>query len=514
MNLTQKIKEIKNKNPILRRAAMIGAISLATTSGIAQEHNNTGSGEDIKNKQEISIGEKQTNNAECAMYINQIELNADSPIEQIYKIEDYKAFYSPYLDESKGGIVFVQYQMSDADAYARANGGSSEKFAEALSSFSERAKALGYEEEIKSLEDAQQCIEKYKESNKKKNKYIGEELDRNYRESGLFGAQQQKDFVSKLNAGNLQMAEHEKSHARNGQYMKDIDIGHIMLSPGGIYLAHMADELQAQISGKNIEASETGIAKFFAEYGNLYYEQYTANILNDDSYKRMFAYSLSEEMGEEVLSAKINNSFLDMSLSGKDNKGNLCSINAVKTSRGFVYFTGEEDVTSAKIGGKTLALNCLTNEQGQALKDKNGNIIPVRVIYDNGDFKVSLEEKKFKTTEMDKKQEEAIKFILRNLSPEEQNLVNNALKKYCEQDANKLTLLWLQDKDSLLKIREETEAKNFATDIEYIKNKRAEIQQNLWAQKAADMKLVRLGSQKGETLQLAPEIFQIQQNIR
>ncbi len=513
MNLTQKIKEIKNKNPILRRAAMIGAISLATTSGIAQEHNNTGSGEDIKNKQEISIGEKQTNNAECAMYINQIELNADSPLEQIYKIEDYKAFYSPYLDESKGGIVFVQYQMSDADAYARANGGSSEKFAEALSSFSERAKALGYEEEIKSLEDAQQCIEKYKESNKKKNKYIGEELDRNYRESGLFGAQQQKDFVSKLNAGNLQMAEHEKSHARNGQYMKEIDTGNIMLSPGGIYMAHMADELQAQISGKNIEGSEKGIATFFAEYGKQYYDKYTANILNDASYKRMFAYSLNEEMGQGLLSAGINNSFLDMS-SGKDNKGNYCSVNAVETSKGFVYFTGEEDVTSAKVGGKTVALNCLTNEQGQALKDEKGNIISAQVIHDDNGFRVSLSEKDFKTTDMDKNQEEAIKFILRNLSPQEQALVSEALKKYCDQDANKLTQAWLQDKDSLLKIREESDTKNFAEDMEYIKNKRAETQQNLWAQKAADMKLVQLGSQKGSTLQLTVEMFQSAQNIR
>lgn len=50
--------------------------------------------------------------------------------------------------------------------------------------------------------------------------------------------------------------------------------------------------------------------------------------------------------------------------------------------------------------------------------------------------------------------------------------------------------------------------------MEYIKNKRAETQQNLWAQKAADMKLVQLGSQKGSTLQLTAEMFQSAQNIR
>lgn len=511
MNVPEKIKELRNKMTSIRRAAVIGAFSLAaTTPGLAQEKSQQ-TADNLPEKQNLLSHENETEASKTTFYINNIELNADSPLEQIYKIDDFKAFYSPYLDEGKGGIVFVQYHMSDADAFARANQG--DKYAAALAAFAERARVLGYEDEIKSLEDARQCIEKYKTSNKKKSKYIVEELNKSYYENGLFGAQQQKDFVNKLNASNLQMAEHEKSHAANGQYMKDIDTGHVMLSPGGIYLAHMADELQAQISGKNIEATEMGIAKFFAEYGKQYYDKYTANILNDASYKRMFAYSLNEEMGQGLLSAGINNSFLDMSR-GKDNKGNYCSVNAVETSKGFVYFTGEEDVTSAKVGGKTVALNCLTNEQGQALKDEKGNIVSAQVIHDDNGFRVSLSEKDFKTTDMDKNQEEAIKFILRNLSPQEQALVSEALKKYCDQDANKLTQAWLQDKDSLLKIREETEATNFATDIEYIKNKRAEIRQNLWAQKAADMKLIRLGSQRGNTLQLTPEIFQSQQNIK
>lgn len=514
MNLSEKIKKLKNKTSSLRKAAVIGAVSFATATPVLAQEKGQNTSDNFPKKQNTLTQENSIKASETALYVNNVELKADSPLEQIYKVDDYKAFYSPYLDEGKGGIVFVQYHISDADAFARASGNTSEKYGEVLSAFAERAKALGYEEEIKSLEEARQCIEKYKASSKKKNKYIGEELDKTYHENGLFGAQQQKDFVSKLNAGNLQMAEHEKSHALNGQYMKDIDTGNIMLSPGGIYLAHMADELQAQISGKNIEASEKGIAKFFAEYGNQYYDKYTANILNDVSYKRLFAYSLKEEIGEGLLSAEINNSFLDMSQMCKDNKGNLCSVNAVETSKGFVYFTEGQDVTSANVGGKNVALNCLTNEQGQALKDEKGSIIPARVIHDDNGFRVSVSEKDFKTTEMDKRQEEAVKFILRHLSPEEQTLAKNALKKYCEQDANKLTQTWLQDKDSLIKIRKEADSKSFAEDMEYIKNKRAETQQNLWAQKASDMKLVQLGSQKGSTLQLMPEIFQTQPNIR
>ena len=514
MNISERIKKIKNKTTSLRQAAVIGAFSVAATApGLAQEKSQS-SVDNLTKNQNILAQENIMKVSETALYINNIELNADSPLEQIYKIDDYKAFYSPYLNEGKGGIVFVQYHLSDDNAFARANGCDAKKYGEVLFAFAERAKSLGYDGEIKSLEDVAQCIEKYKTSDKKKRKYIGAELDKAYRESGLFVAQQQKDFVQKLNLSNLQMAEHEKSHAANGQYMKDIDMGNIMLSPGGIYMAHMADELQAQISGKNIESSEKGIAKFFAEYGKQYYDKYTANILTDASYKRMFAYSLNEEIGEGILSAEINNSFLDMSISGKDNKGNLCSVNAVETSKGFVYFTGEQNVSSAKVGRKTVALNCLTNEQGQALKDEKGNIIPVRVIHDDNGFRVSLSERGFTTTEMDKKQEEAIKYILRHLSPEEQTLAKSALKKYCEQDAGKLTQAWLQDKASLLKIRAESDTKNFAEDLEYIKNKRAETQQSLWAQKAADMKLVRLGSQKGSTLQLAPEIFQAQQTIR
>lgn len=514
MNISERIKKIKNKTTSLRQAAVIGAFSVAATApGLAQEKSQS-SVDNLTKNQNILAQENIMKVSETALYINNIELNADSPLEQIYKIDDYKAFYSPYLNEGKGGIVFVQYQMSDANAFARANGCNPEKYEEALLFFAQRAKTLGEDGKIESLADAKQCIEKYKTSDKKKRKYIGVELDKTYQESGLFGAQQQKDFIQKLNISNLQMVEHEKSHAANGQYMKDIDMGNIMLSPGGIYMAHMADELQAQISGKNIEATEKGIAKFFAEYGKQYYDKYTANILTDASYKRMFAYSLKEEMGEGVLSAEINNSFLDMRVSGRDNKGNLCAVNAVETSKGFVYFTGEQDVTSAKVGGKTVALNCLTNEQGLALKDEKGNIIPAQVIHDDNGFRVALPEKNFNTTEMDNKQEEAIKYILRNLSPQEQGLVEDALKKYCEQDANKLTQAWLQDKDSLLKIREEAGAKNFAEDLEYIKNKRAETQQKLWAQKAADMKLVQLGSQKGSTLQLTPEIFQAQKSVR
>lgn len=95
-----------------------------------------------------------------------------------------------------------------------------------------------------------------------KDRYIGEALSQNYADSGLQAARTLKETVADLNEANLKMAKHEQTHASNGQYMKAVNTGDILLSPGGIYLARMADELRAQIKGGNIQATAAGVETF------------------------------------------------------------------------------------------------------------------------------------------------------------------------------------------------------------------------------------------------------------
>lgn len=76
------------------------------------------------------------------------------------------------------------------------------------------------------------------------------------------GSSESEKSVADLNEANLKMAKHEQTHASNGQYMKAVNTGDILLSPGGIYLARMADELRAQIKGGNIQATAAGVENF------------------------------------------------------------------------------------------------------------------------------------------------------------------------------------------------------------------------------------------------------------
>lgn len=162
------------------------------------------------------------------------------------------------------------------------------------------------------------------------------------------GGSEPEKTVAELNEANLKTAKHEQTHASNGQYMKAINTGDVLLTPGGIYLARMADELRAQIKGGNIQASESGLERFFADFGAGYYEQYTSDILQDASYNRMFAYALNEERAERRIPAEINNSLLGFEMEGVDSRGRTHTINGVETSRGFVFFGGE-DVSSVKM---------------------------------------------------------------------------------------------------------------------------------------------------------------------
>lgn len=62
----------------------------------------------------------------------------------------------------------------------------------------------------------------------------------------------------------------------------------------------------------------------------------------------MFAYALNEEQAERRIPAEINNSLLGFEMEGVDSRGRTHTINGVETSRGFVYFGGE-DVSSVKM---------------------------------------------------------------------------------------------------------------------------------------------------------------------
>lgn len=505
MSLRQKAEKIKEIKQGMRKAALVGLASLVTTTALGEENKNNFGGDAKKNQTEIPAVSPAEKSSECACYVNNLTLDAQSPICQIYKVSRHMAFYSHYLNGGAGGIVFTRFHISDADAFGNANQTGPEKFSKALQDFASRAKNFGYKDEIKNLDDVARCLASYADSNRKKDRYIGEALSQNYADSGLQAARTLKETVADLNEANLKMAKHEQTHASNGQYMKAVNTGDILLSPGGIYLARMADELRAQIKGGNIQATAAGVENFFADFGAGYYEQYTSDILQDVSYNRMFAYALNEEQAERRIPAEINNSLLGFEMEGVDSRGRTHTINGVETSRGFVYFGGE-DVSSVKMkNGRVLPLNCLADAEGRALKDGNGQKIPARVIYNDGDFTVALAGSVLTTKDMDRNLDEALRHILRDLTPSEQKTVLNALNAHCRDDADKLTNALLQDSDSLMKMRAESD--NVAADLQYIREKRASFLQKAGEEKYAGMNLVQIASPQDNALQLTPAMF-------
>lgn len=219
----------------------------------------------------------------------------------------------------------------------------------------------------------------------------------------------------------------------------------------------------------------------------------------------MFAYALNEEQAERRIPAEINNSLLGFEMEGVDSQGRTHTINGVETSRGFVYFGGE-DVSSVKMkNGRVLPLNCLADAEGRALKDGNGQKIPARVIYNDGDFTVALAGSVLTTKDMDRNLDEALRHILRDLTPSEQKTVLNALNAHCRDDADKLTNALLQDSDSLMKMRAESD--NVAADLQYIREKRASFLQKAGEEKYAGMNLVQIASPQDNALQLTPAMF-------
>lgn len=502
MSLRQKAEKIKGIKQSMRKAALVGLASLVTTTALGEEKREWEASSD---NAKIPAGQVAESKTDCACYINNLLLDVESPVSQIYKVSRNKAFYSPYLDGGAGGIVFTRFHISDADAFGNANQTGPEKFSKALQDFASRAKNFGYKDEIKNLDDVARCLASYADSNRKKDRYIGGALSQNYADSGLQAARTLKETVADLNEANLKMAKHEQTHASNGQYMKAVNTGDILLSPGGIYLARMADELRAQIKGGNIQATAAGVENFFADFGAGYYEQYTSDILQDVSYNRMFAYALNEEQAERRIPAEINNSLLGFEMEGVDSRGRTHTINGVETSRGFVYFGGE-DVSSVKMkNGRVLPLNCLADAEGRALKDGNGQKIPARVIYNDGDFTVALAGSVLTTKDMDRNLDEALRHILRDLTPSEQKTVLDALNAHCRDDADKLTNALLQDSNSLMKMRAESD--NVAADLQYIREKRASFLQKAGEEKYAGMNLVQIASPQDNALQLTPAMF-------
>ena len=147
----------------------------------------------------------------------------------------------------------------------------------------------------------------------------------------------------------------------------------------------------------------------------------------------------------------------------------------------------------------------LADAEGRALKDGNGQKIPARVIYNDGDFTVALAGSVLTTKDMDRNLDEALRHILRDLTPSEQKTVLDALNAHCRDDADKLTNALLQDSDSLMKMRAESD--NVAADLQYIREKRASFLQKAGEEKYAGMNLVRIDSLQDNSLHLTPAMF-------
>lgn len=137
MSLRQKAEKIKGIKQSMRKAALVGLASLVTTTALGEEKREWEASSD---NAKIPAGQVAESKTDCACYINNLLLDVESPVSQIYKVSRNKAFYSPYLDGGAGGIVFTRFHISDADAFGNANNTYPEKFSKALQDFASRAK--------------------------------------------------------------------------------------------------------------------------------------------------------------------------------------------------------------------------------------------------------------------------------------------------------------------------------------------------------------------------------------
>lgn len=499
------------KERFLQTVHKVGLTSLIGFSGLtANAENNIGANlSPLNTDNNITTNITQNNNHEkVTIYTKTYSLESGAPIEMPKKLGDgRKAYYSSYLNNGNGGIVVNQYSISDNEAFLHAKRTNDTKHAsctEAIASFANQAALVKYSKEIKTLKDVEECLSSFSNKTKKKDKYIYDRLCSTADKNGLTAAIEVINKVQDLNKDNMNSVAHEEFHAQNGQHMKKIEEGEILLSPGGMYVARMADELQAQIRAGDIAATTDGISQFFAEHGNDYKEQYLENINNDASYKRLFAAGLQEQACEQKALATVNNNLIPItafSVEAKDKNGNTYSVNAMETNDVVVFMGNFNDGEIREVSlanGKKISLNCLYNKDGTLKLDENGNKISATTTQENGDFMISFNGTSLTTASMDKTLEETLPHILRNLDEEQKNNVIEALNKYCKQDALNADKTAIADYD-IEKMHKETSKE----DVEYIISNR---KNNLQKQNGSQEGLQSI-SKADRTLTLHPQDF-------
>lgn len=501
----------QRKERFLQTIHKVGLTTLIGFSGLsANAENNVGTNlSQLNADNNITTNVTQNNdNEKVTIYTKTYSLESGAPIEMPKKLGDgRKAYYSSYLNNGNGGIVVNQYSISDNEAFLHAKRTNDTKCAscsEAITSFANKATLFKYNKEIKTLKDVEECLNSFSNTSKKKEKYIYDNLYSIAGENGLTSAIEVIKQVENLNKDNMNSVSHEEFHAENGQYMKKIEEGEILLSPGGMYMVRMADELQAQIRSGDITPTTEGLSKFFKEFGTDYKNQYLENIDNDASYKRLFAAGLQEQSCEKKTIASVNNILIPINASfveAKDKNGNTYSVNAMETKDAIVFMGNFNDGEIREVtleNGKKIHLNCLYNADGSIQLDENGNKIAATTTQENGDFVLSFNGTHLTTASMDKTLEETLPHILRNLDEEQKNNVIEALNKYCKQDALIADKTAIADYD-IEKLHKETSKE----DVEYIISNR---KNNLQKQNGNQEDLQSI-SKEAKTLVLQPQDF-------
>lgn len=491
--LLQKKERIKQTAQKVGLTALIG---LSVNPALSENTSNSPSSDANNIIKETTIS-PQKNTDNVAIYIQNTSLTHTDPIYQPKKLgSKFKAYYQSNLNQGQGGIVINQYSMTDSEAFLHAKQTHSSKFSnveDAIGFFSKQAKNYGYDKEIKTLKNVDECLNSYAQKTKRKDKIIEETLYQNATDAGLTGALNTLRQINSLNQSNMAEIKHEKLHAENKEFMTKIATGEVLLSPGGKYLVHMADELRAQILGNNISPTAEGIDTFFKEFGDEYKQQYTTPLDNDESYKRLFAISLNEEKSSKTEEAFVNNEHIPHknSSEAKDNKGNEYTINAFETDKYVVFFGKFDDHEIKDVSfsnGKKISLNCLYDKNNNPILDKNNNKCKAVASRQDSDFVISYETPTFATKDMDKNLTFALSSVLQNTPEDIQKLILESLNKYCKDDAIKEDQYAINNKD-IERLRNETSKEN----TQYIISQRKKHFQN---QKADESNLQRLNAPK------------------
>lgn len=507
MNSLEELKKQlqKKKDKVRQTAHRLGLSAIIGVAGGAAMAGNT----EIQNapeftndvKKEIIINDSTENSTDVALYIKEYKLDEHSDVNREKYLGDGKrAYYSHYLDGGRGGIVVSQYSMSDEDAFAHMRKTVYSKYNtcdEAVNAFANQARLNGYQKDIKTLKDVKTCLSSFDE-NQKKNKHrtVSDMLNNFAAGAGLKTALAVLDRLDAINKENMRSIGHEQFHAEKGAYEKRIYDGEIILSPGGRYLVHMANELQAQVRAGDIVPTQEGMDRFFKEFGNDYREQYMSDM--DNSYRRIFAASLDEEKGDVDIAAKDNDSYVETS-------GKEFWVGSLETSEGIVFYSelGEKEIKDFEYAnGKKGVLNCLCDKNGKPKLDEKGNRIAAECYWDNrnGNYRVKCEGTKLSTKSMDNKLDEALSYMLNKLDKSQKSLVLSVLDKYCKADAQCLDTKAINDPE-IVQMHKDTSK----DDVSYIVSKRKKFLQEINGKEEG---LRRVSKNDGNTtLRLAAQDF-------